>query len=64
MGEDFSRQTRKIDAVWREKPHRRRSTVVNTDSKKWVGAAALSRPLAAILKIAIGGLTMEYCSIR
>ena len=47
-----------------KRPHRRRSTVVNTDSKRWVGAAALSGPLAAILKIAIGGLMMEYCSIR
>ena len=46
MGEDFSHQTRKIDAVWREKD--RSDGVVNTDSKRWVGAAALSGPLAAI----------------
>ncbi len=65
MGEDFSRQTRKNRrSMAGKRPHRRRSTVVNTDSKRWVGAAALSGPLAAILKIAIGGLMMEYCSIR
>lgn len=60
MGGDFSRQTRRFSAailtydkgnrrsMAGKRPHRRRSTVVNTDSKRWVGAAALSGPLAAI----------------